>query len=629
MATGVRAVPRRFVLRLAHGDLTRRRADCLVVNRYLGVPVTGAARAVNQYMGGVLEAFAERSGFNEQAGSINFLPSRYAPISADVVAVISMGEYERFVVADPADQAATLWLQQHLYLLGMNLATACSQVDLRDVASTAHGAGPNSKVDPVLVAHHLVAGYLQGIRDHAQPGYTYFLTLVELQEEKIELLRAGIEAAIESGDCAALEPAGIQPTDVIGVNDPWAWVAELDIADIDSQPSGIPKHLRLGGLLQSQGSLKLSTIGTSSADQVVFDDYPRQSIERMRIELERIHTRTLRDLASLASMLQELPQEMRADVQNQIDATNVDARAHVIQFGTALFDELFDPQTAGGLRQRLLAKDAKTLLLRLDESTAAIPWELMTVDGQLLALTRSMGRQLELVGHVRQPLLRDESRKHQLKILIVANPTQDLPQVEEESRRIIDAVYSLTELAIQVTALFGDEAMLQYVVPLLNEQFDVFHYAGHAYFDFEMPDKSGLILANGEVFTASKMWELPSPPRLVFFNACESAATVKSNQLAGVGSTGQYVMELPLGSISALLRGGTQNYIGATWPVEDAIAAEMAIECYAALAAGQTVGEALRHARQGIISKFGFGHLSWASYVLYGSPWNRPLSPYN
>lgn len=623
--TGVRAVPRRFVLRLVHGDLTRRRADCLVVNRYLGVPVSGAAKAVDQYMGGALEGFAERSGFNEQAGSINFLPAKYSPFSADVVAVIAMGEYERFVVADENAFAAKQWIEQQVHLFGRNLAAACTQVDLRDVASTVHGAGPNSQVDPVTAAHHFVAGYLQGLEEFAEPGQTYFLTLVELEESKIDRFRQGIEDAIDCGDCPTLIAAGAQESGVIGVSEPWAWVADLDVVPETPKPIGIPKHLRLGALLQSSGSLKISIIGTSSADQAIFDEYPRELLQEIRDSLELTEARALRDLIGLENLLEDATPEVRQEVEFQIAATHNEAKARVARYGERLFQEVFGDENALGIRQRLLAKDASTLLLRLDEATASVPWELMAVDGRLLALERSMGRQLELVGQVRQPPQRLPGQSRQLKVLIVANPTQDLPQVEEESRRIIDALYSLEDTEIQVTALFGEEAMSQYVVPLLNEQFDVFHYAGHAYFDPLTPSKSGLILAGNSVFTAEKMWELSTPPRLVFFNACDSAATFESNQTPDIGPEGQYVIELPLGAISALLRAGTQNFIGTTWPVEDTIAAEMAIACYASLADGKTVGESLRLARLETIRRQGFGHLSWASYVLYGSPWNQPL----
>lgn len=90
-------------------------------------------------------------------------------------------------------------------------------------------------------------------------------------------------------------------------------------------------------------------------------------------------------------------------------------------------------------------------------------------------------------------------------------------------------------------------------------------------------------------------------------------------------ANGEFVSELPLGSIEALLRAGTRNFIGTQWPVEDKVAAEMAIACYAELAAGETVGESLRRARHATIETVGFAPLGWASYTLYGSPWNRLL----
>ncbi|MEM7127155.1 MAG: CHAT domain-containing protein [Chloroflexota bacterium] len=662
-ATGVRAIPRRFVMRLVHGDLTRRRAECFAVNRYLGVPMSGAARAVNQFMGNTLEAFAQRSGFNEQPGSVTFVPARYAPFSADVVAIISMGEYERFVVTTEEnspnegsvseetsivnesgeESTSTQWVRQQLTQLGYNLAVACCQVDLRDVASTVHGAGPNSKVDPALAVQYFITGYLNGLKEYAQPGQSYFLTLVELEEEKIERIRLGIDRAMRSGDCELLIPVGSPLTSSGSVSEPWAWLADLDLVPAKEETVGIPRHLRLGALLQSDGALKLSTIGTTSADQVVFDQYPRNSIQQVRKLFEKLHDRSVGDLAGLSPLLRHDSPSTRQEAAEQIEAVHADALLKTGQFGSWLFNEIFDSSDASNIRQRLTSVETnKLLLLRLDEATASIPWELMVFEGDdghshMLSLERSIGRQLEMVGQVRQPPPRDSSLGSRLKVLIVANPTQDLPQVEKESRRIIDDLYQIPDIDIQVTALFGEEAMRPYVEYLLNEQFDIFHYAGHAFFDPNRPNESGLVLAGKDVLTAEMMWELPTPPRLVFFNACESAATVEA--AANLGSrmarragqrseqqAGQYIVELPLGSISALLRAGTQNFIGTQWRVEDSVAAEMAIACYTALASGYSVGESLVRARLSIIKKLGFGHFSWASYVLYGSPWNSPLA---
>lgn len=661
-------------MRLIHGDLTRRRADCFVVNHYSGLQTTGAAKAVDQYMNGVLSKLAARQVLNTPPGTIYFVPSHYATMSADVVAVLSMGEYERFVVQENLDQSTHLseapqFAQEQLRLFGHRLAVSCCEVNLRNVASPVHGTGRSTKIAPAMAAQYFLAGYYQGLTEQAQPGETYFLTLVDLDASKLSGFQEGIEAAIEAGLVGALRSVGTIQTDAVGVDKPWLWVADLD--DQPESPTlEVPAHLRLGALRYAGDRLKLTTIGTGSADQVVFDAYPDRTVADLRIQMEKTHNELLRDLFHLERLLpsrgsdgdgssqdenqktsqnetQDGPQEAclepqnhreqdsdheetmfskRADIRHKLAKLNQESEEQFLEHGRYLLDQIFDPALTHDIRQRLAGQRAKTLLLRLDESTANIPWELFADQEGLYALNRSIGRQLELVGQVRQPPPKEADADYRLRVLIVANPTGDLPAVEMEARRILDALYGMKNVEIQLTALFGEEAEQRYVISLLSERFDVFHYAGHAIFRPERPSESGLLLTGGDVFTADMMWSLPTPPGLVFFNACESAAIAEAKPSEGLLPDGDYVSELPLGSVSALLRAGTSNFVGTTWPVEDSVAAEMAIVCYAELAAGHSVGESLRRARLATIEELGYGHLSWSSYVLYGSPWNRLLS---
>ena len=632
-------VPRRFVLQLVHGNLLRRRADCFVVNHYLGTQVTGAASVVDGQMGGVLSRMAARDAFDLAASSVYFVPSHYAHFSANIVAVLAMGEFERFIPAVDSGVSIEAWISQQLQQFGYNLAVACCEVDLTDVATTVHGAGNSTDVEPEIAAYHFSSGYYRGLQQAARPGHTYTLSLVELNNERIERFFNGIEGAISTGNCGLMQSADALTVADIGAFDSWVWVGDLDTVDIVKQQriDQIPDHLRLGALLQGDSLLKISTIGSGSADQAIFGTYPAQLIHQFRENIERVNRIYAIDLFGLKGIARmesdgvgtDNPQIL-ASAQKQINELYAEAKNMLVTHGYNLFDQLLDPVRAAELRKKIADPATDTIVLRLDAGTANIPWELLAVDGELLALTRSIGRQMELMGNVRKPPTRSAEMQDRLRVLIVANPTGDLPEVERESRRIIDMLYAQEWAEIEVTALFGPEETAQpYVKSLLNTHFDVFHYAGHAFFDKAQPAKSGLLLAGNEVLTAEMMWNLASPPGLVFFNACESAATMENSQSVEASmidaANGEFVSELPLGSIEALLRAGTRNFIGTQWPVEDKVAAEMAIACYAELAAGESVGESLRRAREVTIDTLGFAPMDWASYTLYGSPWNRLL----
>jgi len=229
--------------------------------------VTGAASVVDDTMDGVLSRMAARNTFDLNASSVYFVPSHYASFSADIVAVLAMGEFERSAPADDSCISIEAWIAQQLQQFGHNLAVACCEVDLRNVATTVHGAGDSTNVEPEIAAYHFLSGYYSGLQKAARPGQSYFLTLVELNSEKIARLYNGVEGAITSGQCGSMRIADALSAREMGAFDSWVWVGDLDVVDVIKQQriDGIPDHLRLGALLQGDSLLKISTIGTGSA----------------------------------------------------------------------------------------------------------------------------------------------------------------------------------------------------------------------------------------------------------------------------------------------------------------------------------------------------------------------------
>jgi CHAT domain-containing protein len=139
-------------------------------------------------------------------------------------------------------------------------------------------------------------------------------------------------------------------------------------------------------------------------------------------------------------------------------------------------------------------------------------------------------------------------------------------------------------------------------------QFDVLHYAGHAFFDDKSPSLSGIVCAHHQVLTGAELANVSRLPSLVFFNACESGRVRHS------GATPREILR-NVGLAEAFLRGGVPNYVGTYWPVGDAAAEAFASEFYQSLLQGQPIGEALGRARG---SLYEARQVDWANYVLYG-----------
>lgn len=203
-------------------------------------------------MNGILSKLAARHVLNTPHGTIYFVPSHYATMRADVVAVLSMSEYERFIVQEEQSQPTPLpeasqFVQEQLRLFGHSLAVSCCEVNLRNIASPVHGTGRSTKIDLALAAQYFLAGYYQGFTEQAQQDKTYFLTLVDLDASKLGGFQEGIEAAKEAGLVGALRSVGTIQTDAVGVDKPWLWVADLDDQP-EPPPLEVPEHLRLGAL---------------------------------------------------------------------------------------------------------------------------------------------------------------------------------------------------------------------------------------------------------------------------------------------------------------------------------------------------------------------------------------------
>jgi CHAT domain-containing protein len=152
-------------------------------------------------------------------------------------------------------------------------------------------------------------------------------------------------------------------------------------------------------------------------------------------------------------------------------------------------------------------------------------------------------------------------------------------------------------------------------------QFDVVHYAGHAFFDPTAPERSGLICAppddrNPAVLSGADLAGLGQLPMLVFFNACESARIRGVKKIGANPKHPDRVRGL-VSVAEAFMRGGVANFLGTYWPVGDEAASKFAWTLYHSLLDGQPLGLAVTQARKQVLE---IRSADWADYIHYGSP---------
>ncbi|MHA1266076.1 MAG: CHAT domain-containing protein [Candidatus Helarchaeota archaeon] len=187
--------------------------------------------------------------------------------------------------------------------------------------------------------------------------------------------------------------------------------------------------------------------------------------------------------------------------------------------------------------------------------------------------------------------------KEQLKILIIANPTLDLPDASKELVQLHQRLKGF-----EIEAIEGWDAREQEVIQRINRGPNIIHYSGHGYMDPMLPLRSGLILTDSRLTALEishlKLWSTP----LIFTNACLSAT---------------------LGT--AFLRAGSCFFVSPLWSVSDFAALEYAYTFYSSIISGWALGEAQKIAKNLVFNLLSgtenyASDYTWLAYSCIGDP---------
>lgn len=289
----------------------------------------------------------------------------------------------------------------------------------------------------------------------------------------------------------------------------------------------------------------------------------------------------------------------------QANAGARDLLPRLVAAGKAIYVDLLP----AFLKEKLEEASARNLVLHLDPPLLGIPWELLHDGDQFLGRRFRIGR---LVSQQESGSAMQRRMQPPLSVLIVADPTGDLPAARREAEELGAALENVGPFG-RVTMLVGDVS-LRTVRDELGRH-DVLHFAGHAE-GGGAGGAGGLRLSDGEL-TKGLLDQLRGRvdfPGLVFLNGCTS-----DDQTQRLASDRPLAGGLA-GVASALLLGGSRHVIGTLWEVLDDVARLTATSVYRRLAAGDAVGAALEGSREAVIAAHGEGSLLWAAHVLYGDP---------
>jgi len=271
---------------------------------------------------------------------------------------------------------------------------------------------------------------------------------------------------------------------------------------------------------------------------------------------------------------------------------------------------LWDQLLTRSVKDRLKTTNIRDLALFMDEKLINIPWELLYDGDEFLCLKFNLGRLVRTKEQISVPQYRSSPTIP--RMLILANPTNDLKSAYLEGIYIKNQFdRKRNEVSIDFKSTHIDTL---YIKRNLRD-YDIVHYAGHCEYETNKPKNTGWVLSDGR-FTAADILALGQSmplPSLIFSNACYSAKAVTD-----LVDTAYEEKNYSLAS--AFLFSGVRHYIGAIRKIEDPVSLIFAKEFYSQLIKGATVGECVRLARLRLIKDYGIADISWASYLLYGTP---------
>ncbi|MBN2831633.1 MAG: tetratricopeptide repeat protein [Candidatus Omnitrophica bacterium] len=263
------------------------------------------------------------------------------------------------------------------------------------------------------------------------------------------------------------------------------------------------------------------------------------------------------------------------------------------------------------VKEKLQEKKNLNLLLEIDEELIFIPWELLFNGTNFLSLEFNIGRLVKTKSS--PPVLSYRSLGHIFKMLILANPTNDLKSAYLEGVNIRNQFDRRRgDIRIDFKSTNIDRLYIKKNIC----DYDIVHFAGHCEYNYHNPKESGWVLSDGN-FSIQDILRLGSGlslPALVFSNACHSAQLPKEIRVDGDYQKKSYSLA------AAFLFSGVRHYIGSIRKIEDAASLLFAKEFYHHLTSGKSLGLSLRLARLKLARDYGNTALHWANYLLYGDP---------
>ncbi|MCG2839584.1 CHAT domain-containing protein [Sandaracinobacter sp. RS1-74] len=552
--------PLRLEIQLRHGNLLDCAADCFALGLFNGIDPAGAAAAVDAELDGALRRMLQHRMFSANVGEVGILPNGGHLLRARAVAFVGLGAPASF--ATETMDAVGASLMRTMIAAGLD---EMAMVPLG--TSTAHWTEDSFG--------HLLQGFITAFRE--QPGNRFrSVTFCDHNPDRIADIREWLRTILTSQLCEEIELVVEEGTLVERQRSPARQAINPRAYLFLTQRPGEP-----GTALEDERRTHAALI------------LPRPTAAAAAWQPQPASPR------AMESLLDELDSARRS-------------LKGVQTFGAKLAEMGLPPDVG-----TTLAELGDTHLAVVHgEYDSPIPWETLHVEGAAPALKGGLSHRYLVPNRSIAKWNAAREKDSPLRILLVADPTTDLPGAMREADALVALAAAQPGSFHLVKELRQGAATLNAVLQALTEGgIDVLHYAGHAYFDRINRNDGGLQLSGGQVFTGRHAMNLGKLPALIFFNACE-AARVRGEEGATTMRMADQAMEQS-SVAEVLLRNGVGNFVGTYWKVGDSAACMFANSFYRAVAAHESLNAAVLAGRRALLDA---SLPDWANYVFYGDP---------
>jgi CHAT domain len=643
---------------LVRGGLTNVKAPVVIGARYDGLPFIGPTKLFDRALDMWLTRAVDLGIIGSTLGQLFPIDlerfHKAGKLQAKTLLLAGMGEPGRFA-------------QDSLQFIFSNIFVAIKAMGENEFASSLLGTRRNE-----LSIGEAVRGLLHGVADgydrikaiaedvtedkdglRATVQAPLSLVLVHSDQDKIDLIEKELAQIKKELETTGNEKLGQVLRLTIGVGDPVETDPELDADPIDVEPDAGINYLRVTRSISTAAGMARHPSnapgpGKKAAARRTIDPFPTDVFQFS----------ALSEVAVIPQREQEVNTRLLRDLADRMTKSCTPEKC--TQQGD-FFTNLVIPDDF-----RALLEGPASVTLEVDDVTAVYPWEMAGYrkisNAFLLGINIAISRQFRTL--LSPPPSSPPALNSKLKALIIADPAPgiwSLPGARLEGAAVVEVLQQAQttwggQYEVEATVRIGSsedpadqraEQILQalrkntivksaalcdpleLVMLLVNDQYDLVHYAGHGMYDRDR-GQTGWVFAADCVLSAKDIFRIRQVPRLVFANACFSAVASDHNEqrshMAGLAQ--------------AFFGRGIPNYVGAGWEVDDRCAVECARWFYACLmglngpdphdgiaatSSEATIGKALRKAREKALESNPESS-SWGAYQHYGHVSDRLVS---